>query len=639
MAHFLKKAFSDPRNPFTLDAERLKAWQPKYTGWKEFQDFSGKKFRATIFDAKQGFELQAKQQGGDYVSAAQQAVADRGRDLAKRSVMHVMSEVGDKAFQVADFGLRREVAAYIPKLEVPPTPWEMKLDYTPAELKAGWDKLSNMVPSGGLPVSFDDVNVPNFKPGDMAQFCFSAAENWLQSQNLPVDPRIMKAIQDGAVSDMYTVLSKLPSSLHEVTRDTLNGVSQISAVASPQFWGNIDYQKGIEGAFLTLSSLQDGVISKDEAREIGAATGAFAGGAVGSIWGPVGAAMGSALGSLVGGELGASFGESVGASSEWLAAERQTRKLQEAQAEMRRKYRELMEQRRQSEWVSACKSLREAYYELLEYYMLLTAKTWAQLEMEVGWRFGLRWFDPNPGVNFNRLLNHRAAHKNIERNCKSHTTRKEYWVKAPNYNEVRAGVMLIDPSSKLGMERVVKVAASTECHTTCPQTYGCPYPQVGGFDTPLMVGMDTYYPGTGGRVANAYAARGYPWKDPQSRVSCADLYSTSDLDLLSLQLSKLQEVGKLVLLDVQRTATVVRVEHDMWANGANMVLHGLDTGTLGKVRLEEAVKSGKNTSKRVTSQPGYSALRTAHNLNQTLLYCGLGAAGLALVDQVRRRRR
>lgn len=633
MANYEKNWFSDPKNPLPnlLKAEDVAKWQPTYTGWTEVRDFANKPVKVTFFDSKTGFPVAPE-------GLSSKVIKDRAQKISGRSVVAAFAKTSGVTFNVADYGVSNAAAAFIPKGKtlVPSAPWDMKLEYSPAEIKIGIDHLKSLLPKMAFPTSFGSFDQPVFKPEDMGNWTVAAATNLIPALAPNADPRVLQAIQQGAFKNTYEILLQMPAELHVTTQKVLSGVSQLSAVASTQFWGSVDWESGAKGVFMTVDSLRDGMVTKAEAESIGSSTGAFAGGAIGSIFGPVGTALGSAIGSLIGKLFGQLMGEKEGASPESIHAREQKLEQEKAQEALAKEFQSMQDQLYESRWKEACQRVQASYYSSLEAYMRLVALMWAEMEYEVGWRFDLRWFDPNPGVNFDLLLPAAGykGHVNAENFCSTHSVTKEIWVRGPDYYKLRTGIM--NPGH-IGEERVVKEAISKECHMICPHSYGCPYPTLTVFQTgsrTFQAGMDSYYQGTGSRVVDVFAARGFIWLDPASRPSCDDLFkSKANMEYLLIQLDQLNSAAKLIQMDVERTAIAVKVEHDLWANGSAYKAYGLDTGLLGKIELQQGVKNGKVKDPKVLAQPGYSNLRTSYNMNRALFYGGLGAAGLALYDK------
>jgi outer membrane lipoprotein SlyB len=641
MADYVKTSLQDISNLLPSYLDDAQKWSPKLN-FRNAKNFHGEKLPFVFFNAKTGkvvediVEQVKDPKTGKVVSrlvtAGQQVVADRLLPIAERQIVSVVRESTTRfGMKVLDSGIRPPISGHFvpPKLQVPPFPWEMKLSFTPGEMDGAIKRLRDLAPP--LPAGFGKFNQPILEPAAVAEWSVQAAERFFAQSGIDMPPELRSMFRAGAVTSTYEVLQTLPSSMQKLGTDMMDGLSNISAVATTQFWGAVDWSKGVQGVIITVDALRDGMVTKEEAKNIGAAYGAFIGGAIGSVFGPVGTLIGSAVGTLVGMLVGAIAGEKQGASKEWLAAEVQLQSQRKALEQSRKEVEELQSAAQKVAWISACRALSQHYYEALRAYMEVVALLWAESELEIGWRFDLRWFDPNPGINFETLVKRGAAHPSaiqVYAPGPLHSTVR--WVKTDQYQAETQG--LINPGKRGQVQHRFEVS-SGEYHTQCPHNYGCPYPDPDGYDVPVFLG--TFYQATGKRVAQAFAARGFYWKNPDSRLSCDDLFGGSDLSVLMAQVDRLTAAAKLLQMDVIRTATAVKTEHDMWANGAIWTMQGLDTGAIGKASLEQAVRTGKNRDPQVLAQAGYSGLRTAYTLEQLLWWGGLGALGVVAVDRMR----
>lgn len=671
MADFTKNIFqrNDPLNPLPgllkgqgsatpAALEELRKWQPRYTGWHEGVDFAGRPIQTTAYNAVRGQLVAPTTNAADeYVSATQQVTLDKAKEYAQREIVTAVRNAKG-SFQILDPGIRAPLEKFIDNtsLQFPAAPWEFKLEYSALEIKSGRDYLNGIL--GAIPADFPMQLGPDGNPvlnqAGMVSFAAQAAQQFANTMRPPLDPKVLEVINSNVMGDAYQILQQLPESLHDVTNELMDGVSKLSSLATAEFYGSIDLAAAGQSALLTISALQDGVITKEEAEGIGASGGAFIGGAIGSIYGPLGTLIGSGIGALMGALFGGLLGEEAGMSQEAYDAREAEKVQKDAKRELDQIFRDMRGALQDATWDLQCQKLSDSYYNALAANIRFTARVWAAAEFELGWKFELRWFDPNPGMSFRTLLPKAGSkeHKNAEERCKSKVNRHWYWVKTSDYERLRAPFgKSISSENRTGMRKVFKDAGSTECHIFCPQEYGCPYPNVTGVGT-FPVFQGTYYAGTEARVAAVFAARGHVWKPAGERPTCEELREDgASLDVLYSQATTLTAASKLISFDVVHTATAVQVEHDMWANAAMYKLNGMDTGVLGKIVLQKGIKKGTVTpatvtklagpeaSKQIFTAPEYKKLRTARNINQWMMYGGIAAAGLVTADMMKSKKR
>lgn len=605
MADFLSRAVK--QLPRTL--EEAEEFAPRYDGWKKVQNFEGQTEFSTAYDNEKLSPTSFLQAGEDKV-----------REYTKRSIVTAAEGAGSGNFNfnIRDYGIRPPVSpSFIKNIKVPPAPWAIKLEFSPGEIQQGVNTLLSMSPSGGLPMMQGADGQPVFDPQGMAEWSLQAATNYIDKFDIDVDPKVLSVLKSDVMQNMPTILKQLPQDLHGTTQDIVQGVSQISAVSVTKAFDSIDWSSAGKGVMLTMDSLQDGRVTSQEAANIGASTGAFAGGAVGSVFGPAGTAIGSVVGTLVGEFIGSISGEKEGINKAALDSinrregmERKARKQQKLAVELRRQ-----------KWISDCQEIQSWYYESLQEMIRQVSLRWTELEVNTGWRFDLRWFDPNPGINFYKLVprvKSRASHINAEKLCSTEVERKSVWVKNPDYYQATRNIA--NPG-RIGMSRQTFQLISDECHLLCPHTYGCPYPKVETFDpVPVPGAYDS-----GFRAAAAFAARGFHYRDIGNRKSCEELAGkaggytfdpVTTLDYLALQMRELTAAFKLILFDIERTAISVQTEHDLWANETLYKLNGIDTGVIGRIVMENKEEKQRR--------------RRRDNL---LFYGGIGAVAAVLLGR------
>lgn len=493
-----------------------------------------------------------------------------------------------------------------------PFPFEMKLEWTGSEVNAAIDVLKGLSP-GNIPVSFGNVlQTPEFKPEAIGKWSFGAATNFADFANIKVDSKVLGLFKDP--QNFSKLVTNLPTDLQNKAMDLVQGVGQITAASD--FWGS----GGGQVFSMAMSALADGTISIEEAKGLGSTTGGFMGGAIGSLLGPIGAFLGSLLGSLFGGELGALFGDPPEPSEATIKIRELRRELGKAYEKIRK----LERQKAELEWKNSCLKLTSMYYETLRASMENVSERWTEAEVQAGWRFDLRWFDPNPGVLFT---------ESGKSHCFWRYNEKTLQYKDPNFKGSTSTVYTSGKRSwRAGLLTRRIDLSTTECHLTCPVSYGCQYPKVPekDFDPfPVEAAFDS-----GRRIAAAFAARGFYWLEPKNRPTCDALFKAGPetLKVLVWQTKRLAEATTLILLDVERTATAVSTEYDLWANGSAYLLQGLDSGILGKAALAKGVKNGRISNPLVLKDPELKKIEASRNLNKWMLVAGLVAMGAVVID-------
>src|SRR5690606_23056336 len=97
----------------------------------------------------------------------------------------------------------------------------------------------------------------------------------------------------------------------------------------------------------------------------------------------------------------------------------------------------------------------------------------------------------------------------------------------------------------------------------------------------------------------------------------------------------------MIILELNRTAAAVKTEDDMWAKMLLYKAEGLNTGVLGMMGLEKAIKDGTNTDPAMQKNPllakELAKVQSAQKMNKFMLYGGIGALGLVAYDMMRKR--
>src|SRR5690606_20670366 len=552
-------------------------------------------------------------------------------------------------------------------------PWEEKIEFTPAEVNHAVNKLLDATPVGGFPVDFE-TGAPAVNAIDSAKWAMQSARQFADAFNLPIPNEINKVLKSDGLQTGISIVKSLPPNMTELWNDINTGVANMAGMTASSAFSSVDWTKGVQVVGMSINSLEDGVVSRAEAAQIGAAAGALIGSTVGSFFGPWGTAIGGAIGSLAGlltGLLGADM-----APAGLFEAARAEKAAMQRMEEAKR----LMEASRRSEWSGKCEIIYAAYFEAVRACIDVIASRWTVLEYQTGWRFDLRWFDPNPGTNFMSLADKRSltdpSFREATKSCVTKGGMQQIWTQDPDFARLQrdcppagtlysSGGRTYTKDCRLGMSPHNKFIGHKECYLFCPNDFGCPYPHMGKgsyYDpVPVPNSFDL-----GDRAANALAARGFPYVDKNKRgASVAGKYYSqceiwagkpgadagtnkssnftppTSLDFLATELQRLQVVTNMIILDLNRTAAAVKTEHDMWANMLLYKAEGLNTGVLGMMGLEKSIKDGTNTDPAMQKNPllakELAKVQSAQKMNKFMLYGGIGALGLVAYDMMRKR--
>lgn len=465
----------------------------------------------------------------------------------------------------------------------------------------GWSK-----DAGGFPVTIDPDGNPVIDTKNVGEFSVKVAKILNDQLGLSIPPQALEILRTATKVDWAGVLEQIQGLAKGVSLESLNAIADGMNAVSGVSAGNA--MTGVTSiATNAVQIYADGHISKEEGVNFAVNTGATIGSYVGSyFYPPIGTAIGAGVGALVGWITGISidYGPPAATAEQFKASDlaKQYREIEKAFADLK------TELKRQT-WIAQCEKLQGAFYEELQKIINETAQIWTNAEAQTGWRFNLRWFDPNPGFNPELL----SKFLGVTRTGCGYS---EKWISyTPDTWAPQAGA--VKP------KRRIVFPGNCENHIICPYEYGCPYPNV-----PMNTGdsdrssydkfiVRAAYENSS-RTAAAFAARGFPWLDPKKRPTCAELYDkTNDTDalfaMISWQVSMLPIVANIIAMDIHRTSIAVQVERDLWANAATYVVNGVNLGVLGRVALAEK-------QKRVDSAQLKAEMKT---------FLGVGAAATA----------
>jgi len=237
---------------------------------------------------------------------------------------------------------------------------------------------------------------------------------------------------------------------------------------------------------VTVEALKDGKLGRNDVEAIGATAGAIGGAAVCQAFGipaPIGAFFGGKFGAMIGETVSDVFG--IGKSKEdlWIEHTKEVlRQLQKSAAEAN----------------AQCTELRHMYWDSFDRTAIGLEQKWEDMELRLGWRFGLRWFDQQwDGVPFTSVWDAQAKVYRPVNSLKSKTTY------AQHTDFCRSEVTVSDSGT----------LRSKRCRYICAEPYGCPYPILATGGAPTSRALY----GNAQRVVSAYAARGWKWLPPSAR--------------------------------------------------------------------------------------------------------------------------
>lgn len=365
---------------------------------------------------------------------------------------------------------------------------------------------------------------------------------------------------------------------------------------------------GIDPSLLTVTAeaLVDGKLTEDECKAIGTVAGAIAGGVIGQMVGipvPIGAFIGGLAGGYVGGTIGEIFG--LGGKSD---------------AEMRQEFADaaaawdaFMKQANAS-FEAACVPILNKYWDTFDNILIGNELRWEKAEVQIGWKFGLRWFGIEPSQphygessvrNLPTYVGFPFSH-GWDQATQSYT--------GPITSASRAEVDPAAWSYKLYLDNGTSYNTNTYW---CAYDYGCPYPTSPNVSAGLLE-----------RDAEAFAARGALWLPPGVRQSTCALpggfpassaaYVQQLQYLLNAEYAALQGLSAISIAvsgDLVRTAAAVAAEKAI-------------NDQLTKSASEMSMAATKRTTDLAAATVTGSNLSSF--LNYGVLFIGVGVLGAAL---------
>lgn len=357
---------------------------------------------------------------------------------------------------------------------------------------------------------------------------------------------------------------------------------------------------GIDPKLLTVTvdALLDGKLTEDECTAIGTVAGAIAGAAVGQAFG-IPAPIGAFIGGLIGGDIGGTIGEIIGLTGDDTAFKKQLQDMADAEAQF--------ESATLAQAQAICAPLALVYWDAFDNMLVGNEIRWEKAEIEIGWKFGLRWFGQETYTQMGQPFSHTwDPAKKTFTGVFTTANRAEILQKNVNYDTYSS-------------DGTLKATATYWCSFSS----GCPYPVV----PPLGAGPFE-------RDAQAFLARGATWLPPGARDSTCvfplgpGIWNGPDardqwIAQVKLQIQGEQAaLGALRLLsvtvsgDLLKTAAAVAAEKKL-SDQMTLTPHAME---LAAVQRLADLSSAKKTGTQLTDFINYGALFLGAGVLAAALY-------------------
>jgi hypothetical protein len=473
------------------------------------------------------------------------------------------------------------------------------------DMVAKYQEIKALAPAGGIPIIGNLVD-----PGESVKYTRDILENVKTRYKLDMSSELIDFVatagNGGGLNLLNTPLMSLNNLAAQVTgtdfldesRQVIGSVAKsigISAPAGAAIGGIVGVTKNF------ASSLADGQISADEARGLASSAAAFAGttvgAAIGGVAGPIGAAVGMIAGILI------DLFQPPPPPRISPEVEGRFAALQERQALFDR----LAEERKRV--VEYCRAAEQNYWASFDKFFAEFGQSWAREEYNLGFKFGMRWFDDAYGPAFY------ADPGAIRR-------------QGAAWQLVYDQPMQVPPDTNEANFQTFVLNGNEVTRCMLPMC-GCPYPTIPGrllqYPNGKLPTGDQMF-STGFRESYVFAARDVLWVPPEKRLDCERFipypsfeYLNSPGEYLKLLQRKQKDIqimiaryrASQVLLqaDLARTSAVMRSYLDLLANKAQYRAFGLG---LGDGRLADFIESRHSL------------------LNNTALVAGLGVLGYSI---------
>jgi len=465
------------------------------------------------------------------------------------------------------------------------------------QIRAKYDYYLALAPDNKLPADEND----EVRPEDAIEWGVQALENYERKEGKRSSSSFKTKIATAGEFKGINFNERNVGVAAQVLGD-------ISGAAGSKYW-----EVGATTAVVTADRLRDGKLTQREAESMGTAVGAVAGAAICQSIG-----VPAPIGAVVGGKVGGGAAEMI----HYAFAGKSTEQLQKAREA---KVRAALNHFR-FDAVTACEKFELEYWKQVDEFVRNYAIAWTQAEQQIGWRFGLRWFDPTSDNAFRYKWDKSKGRPSSARGIRT-DTRATYDCKPVTISTTKGDVH------------------DKWCSSRCSVTYGCPYPNlyqgVSGGPTPTHVVNEALENGI--RVIHALGARGVLWLPPHNRPQgdwerrvCDDYiyappsqaYGPAEdqirrqykddvrgrLRVLDEEYRKFIRARTWLQADLTRTASIVGTEHDLWVNKSRYITQGAGGGA-----VKAAVDQAKLTSNLVS---GFALLGGASLLGYAL-YRGL----------------
>jgi len=311
-----------------------------------------------------------------------------------------------------------------------------------------------------------------------------ALTNYAKSEGMKLADSEIKEL-----ASAYGLEGFVPEHLPENKKEAYKALTNIAGAG-------MAYALGVDPRIcaVTVDAIKDGKLGRADVEAIGATAGAIGGAAVCQAFGipaPIGAFFGGKFGAMVGDTVNDVF--SIGKTQEelWVEHTKQVMKaLQQTAANAN----------------NQCTDLRHMYWDAYDKTILSLEQKWEAIELRIGWKFGLRWFDQQwDGTPFTSVWDPTTktyVPVNVY-DAKSRTVRQITWAQKLE-NACLSQTIVSDSEGTVHFKK---------CRFICPQPFGCPYPPPTTVSAPTSANIF----GNANRVVAAYQARGWAWKPPSAR--------------------------------------------------------------------------------------------------------------------------
>ncbi len=305
---------------------------------------------------------------GAGVNALKQTATDYGNSV-KQSGLDYTNSVADAAKQQALDYANQLISSYP----------------SASEVVAQYDKYSaylNAIPG----FNASDMKDPNKVVGLMEKALLNyAADNGIL---IPTSSAALKADVEAYALELasgYTGvdLSQYKNITGVNAKSLANACLDIACTAVVMYTG-VDPSL----VMVTAEALADGKLTEKECEAIGTVAGAIAGAIIGQAVG-IPAPIGAFIGGLAGGYVGGTIGEIFGLGGKSAADMR--KEFEAAQAA----WQAFLKQANAS-YQAACVPIQNKYWDTFDAILLGNELRWEKAEVQIGWKFGLRWFGAEP---------------------------------------------------------------------------------------------------------------------------------------------------------------------------------------------------------------------------------------------------